>query len=169
MGETSLQLQPDSVCVEGGGIENQLSTWAGALKPLSYPECLVAEDIRRLRLAHHFPESGDVARNPTEAHTPQSDTRGLSVLLFPPAPLFHSSLCSPPPHLKCSSVCSHKALTTLLHPFTWLILSFLLHLTFHLPFSQKPFLTTLLCTPQSALAPLLCPPPSRFTQLCLFI
>lgn len=58
MGETSLQLQPDGVFVGGGGIENQLRTWAGVLKPPSHPECLVAEDILRLRLASHFPESG---------------------------------------------------------------------------------------------------------------
>ena len=35
----SLQIQPDSVFVEGRSFENQLSTWAGVLKPPPHPEC----------------------------------------------------------------------------------------------------------------------------------
>ena len=79
MGETSLQLQPDSVFVEGDAIENQLSIWAGVLKPPSHPECLVAEDMQKLTLASQFRDSGDGVSNATEAHTLPPVTAGASL------------------------------------------------------------------------------------------
>lgn len=70
MGETSLQLEPDSVFVEGGSIGNQLGTRTGVWKPPPRSECLAADGIQRFRLASHFLASGDGVSNPSEAHTP---------------------------------------------------------------------------------------------------